>query len=106
MSELIWQAQALADRQAIVALLAERSSADAINWDHDLTAKLAQAAANPTLLPAGRVADTLEWVLLPHYLVVFQQPSAQAPLRVLRIVHSSKTWPQARSLPPGAMSFS
>lgn len=95
MSHLLWHPQALSDRQAIVATLTEESAQIALSWDNDLEAKLAHYAAQPASLPAGRVPGTLELVLLPHYVLVAQAPTAEQPLTVLRILHTSKTWPEA-----------
>ena len=97
MTHLLWHPQAIADRQAIVETLTEESEEIALRWDQDLEVKLAQYATQPASLPAGRVPGTLELVLLPHYVLVAQAPTAENPLTVLRILHTSKTWPQANS---------
>ncbi|HRH78015.1 MAG TPA: type II toxin-antitoxin system RelE/ParE family toxin [Cellvibrionaceae bacterium] len=97
MTQLLWHPQAVTDRQAIVQMLAEDSVEIANRWDKDLEAKLNQYASQPATLPAGRVAGTLELVLLPHFVLVAKAPTEKQPLTVLRILHTSKTWPQTDS---------
>jgi plasmid stabilization system protein ParE len=91
--ELVWQAQALTDRQAIYTALAQQAENIAQEWDKELDVKLAEATAHPAVLPAGRVQGTLELVLLPHYVVVLQQAAADEPMVALRLLHISKPWP-------------
>jgi plasmid stabilization system protein ParE len=90
----LWQPEAVANRQAVLTHLAEQSQETALNWDVELEAKLNQAAANPMNLPAGRVPGTLELLMLPHYVLVLQHPTGNQPLSVLRLLHTSKPWPE------------
>lgn len=92
--ELVWHAQALLDRQAIYKELAQQAENIAQEWDKELDIKLAHAMSHPAALPAGRVQGTLELVLLPHYVVVLQQPTTDEPIVALRLLHISKPWPE------------
>jgi toxin ParE1/3/4 len=92
-THLNWRPEALADRQTIFTSNAEKSQELAQQWDQELEAKLLGACLTPHNLMQGRVANTLELLLLPHYVAVIQDSDIQEAIIVLRILHTHKPWP-------------
>ena len=85
---------ALADREAILAYVAEDNAQAAIELDEQFEAKAEIARQRPTLYKAGRVKGTRELVVRPNYVMVYRVlPDA---VEVLRVLHATQQWPAAK----------
>jgi toxin ParE1/3/4 len=85
---------ALADREAILAYVAEDNAQAAIELDEQFEAKAEIARQRPTLYRAGRVKGTRELVVRPNYVLVYRVlPDA---VEALRVLHATQQWPPAK----------
>lgn len=85
---------ALADREAILAYVAEDNAQAAIELDEQFEAKAEIARQRPALYRAGRVKGTRELVVRPNYVLVYRVlPDA---VEVLRVLHATQQWPPAK----------
>lgn len=89
---------ALADREAILAYIAQDNAQAAIELDEEFEAKAEIARQRPTLYKAGRVKGTRELVVRPNYVMVYRVlPDA---VEFLRVLHAAQQWP-AMEVAPG-----
>lgn len=85
---------ALADREAILAYVAEDTAQAAIELDEQFEAKAEIARQRPALYRAGRVKGTRELVVRPNYVLVYRVlPDV---VEVLRVLHATQQWPPAK----------
>lgn len=82
---------ALADRDAIMAYIAEDNVAAAIELDRAFEAAADSAWKQPALYRPGRVAGTREIVVRPNYVVVYSV--AGDLVEILRVLHAAQRWP-------------
>jgi len=82
---------ALADRDAIMAHIAQDNVVAAIELDLDFEAKVENARRRPTLYKPGRVKGTREIVVRPNYVIVYRVSGDEA--EVLRVLHAAQQWP-------------
>jgi len=82
---------ALADRDAIMAHIAQDNVVAAIELDLDFEAKVENARRRPTLYKPGRVKGTREIVVRPNYVMVYRVSGDE--VEVLRVLHSAQQWP-------------
>ena len=82
---------ALANRDAIMAYIAQDNPTAAIDLDIAFEAKAENARLRPKLYKAGRVKGTREIVVRPNYVMVYRV--AGDLVEVLRVLHSAQQWP-------------
>ena len=91
MNRLTWRPMALADRDAIMAYIAEDNPTAAIDLDLEFEAKAENARLRPKLYKLGRVKGTREIVVRPTYIVVYRV--AGDVVEALRVLHAAQKWP-------------
>ena len=82
---------ALADRDAIMAYIADDNVSAAIDLDAAFEAAAYSAQKQPALYKSGRVAGTREIVVRPTYIMVYRV--AGNVVEILRVLHSARRWP-------------
>jgi toxin ParE1/3/4 len=82
---------ALADRDAIMAYIAQDNPTAAIDLDLEFEAKAETARLRPKLYKAGRVKGTREIVVRPNYVMVYRV--LDDVVDVLRVLHAAQQWP-------------
>jgi len=82
---------ALADRDAIMAHIAQDNVVAAIELDLDFEAKVENARRRPTLYKPGRVKGTREIVVRPNYVMVYRVSGDE--VEMLRVLHAAQQWP-------------
>jgi addiction module RelE/StbE family toxin len=98
--QLLWRPMALADREAIIDYIGQDNPSAAILLDDEFEAKAQLACRQPNLYRLGRVANTREIVVRPHYLMVYQVSTLHNTLTILRVLHTAQQWPGSSSLIP------
>jgi addiction module RelE/StbE family toxin len=92
MMQLKWRAMALRDRGAIMDTIAQGQPAAAIKLDIEFEEHAEQARQRPELYKPGRVADTREIVVRPHYVMVYRFDEVK--VEILRVLHTAQKWPK------------
>jgi addiction module RelE/StbE family toxin len=82
---------ALADRDAIMAYIAQDNPSAAIELDLEFEAKAENARRRPTLYKHGRMKSTREIVVRPNYVMVYRV--AGDVVEMLRVLHAAQQWP-------------
>jgi len=82
---------ALADRDAIMACIAQDNPTAASDLDLEFEAKAESARLRPKLYKAGRVRGTREIVVRPNYAMVYRVQGDV--VEVLRVLHAAQQWP-------------
>ena len=82
---------ALADRDAIMAYIAQDNPTAAIDLDLEFEAKAETARLRPKLYKTGRVKGTREIVVRPNYVMVYRVLGDVVD--VLRVLHAAQQWP-------------
>lgn len=82
---------ALADRDAIMAYIAQDNPTAAVELDLAFEAKAEGARHRPTLYKPGRVKGTREIVVRPAYAMVYRVTGDL--VEVLRVLHAAQQWP-------------
>lgn len=96
--KLEWSPLALADREVIFSFMVKKSPASAIAVDERIAASVRRLQLFPQIGRAGRVAGTRELVLENAPFVVAYRLGAET-ITVLRVLHSSKRWPDQLDRP-------
>jgi toxin ParE1/3/4 len=92
---VFWTDLALEDRHTIYGYIERDSRSAALAMDMLFSAAALKLATHPTIGRMGRVAKTRELVLHKNYVVVYDIEGDA--VRILRILHAAKMWPQAKS---------
>lgn len=82
---------ALADRDDIMAYIAQDNPVAASELDLEFEAKAESARLRPKLYKAGRVKGTREIVVRPNYVMVYRV--IDDVVEVLRVLHAAQQWP-------------
>ena len=82
---------AIADRDAIMAYIAQDNPTSATDLDIEFEAKAENARRRPTLYKPGRMKGTREIVVRPNYVMVYRVTGDV--VEVLRVLHSAQLWP-------------
>ncbi|EBQ8602458.1 type II toxin-antitoxin system RelE/ParE family toxin [Salmonella enterica] len=90
---LEWKRMALMDRENIMDYISQDNPQAAIDLDDEFETAAERARGNPDMYKPGRVKDTREIVVRPHYILVYQ--TEESVLTVLRILHAAQQWPPA-----------
>ncbi len=91
--KLIWTRLAQQDRRSIRSYIAQDNPAAALALDALFSEKAARLVDHPALGRPGRVAGTRELVAHRNYIVIYDL--ADEKLRVLRVLHAARQWPQS-----------
>lgn len=86
-----WAAPALADREAIYTFIEADNPAAAVALDLALVRAAERLATHPGAGRPGRIAGTREWVVHPHFLLVYE--CLEDAVMVLGVVHTARQWP-------------
>lgn len=92
---LLWTLLAAQDRRDIRTHIARDNPAAALALDQSISDRTARLTAHPALGREGRVAGTRELVIHPNYVVVYDLTADC--VRVLRVLHARRQWPEGRS---------
>jgi addiction module RelE/StbE family toxin len=90
---LVWRPRALADREAIMAYIAQDNPVAAIKLDDEFEDKAELARRRPMLYRSGRLPDTREIVVRPNYVMVYRIEDQGRTVSVLRVLHARQQWP-------------
>lgn len=88
---LTWTRTATADRKAIREYIAQHAPKAAIELDELISNKASLLLTHPELGRIGRVAGTRELVAHKNYILIYDLMDGM--VRVLRILHTGKQWP-------------
>ena len=91
MNRLTWRPMALADRDDIMAYIAQDNPVAASELDLEFEAKGESARLRPKLYKAGRVKGTREIVVRPNYVLIYRV--IDDVVEVLRVLHAAQQWP-------------
>ena len=91
--KLIWTRLAQQDRRSIRSYIAQDNPAAALALDALFSEKAARLVDHPALGRPGRVAGTRELAAHRNYIVIYDL--ADEKLRVLRVLHAARQWPQS-----------
>lgn len=92
---LMWTRLANTERRAIREYIATDNPVAALALDELFSEKVSRLLDHPGLGRPGRIAGTREWVVHQNYIVIYD--ATGDVLRVLRVVHAARRWPQANS---------
>ena len=92
MNRLFWAPAAVADREAIYDFIEADNPSAALELDERFSRTAAALQEQPGLGRPGRVAGTREWVVHPHYVLVYRIQPDQ--VQVLRLLHTTRQWPE------------
>lgn len=87
----VWKPLAVSDRKAISKYIAKENPAAAIKLVDAIMQKAEQLDAHPQQGRPGRVPGTLELVVHPNYVLVYQLAGER--VEVVRLLHARKSWP-------------
>jgi toxin ParE1/3/4 len=86
---LTWTPSALDDLEKIIDYVAYQNVNAAVELQDSITEKIDLIASNNLIGRIGRAKGTREFVVHPHYVVVYDIVSQ---IRILRILHTSQQW--------------
>jgi addiction module RelE/StbE family toxin len=92
-TRLVWRPSALADREAIMAYIAQDNPVAAIELDDEFEAKAELARRRPMLYRPGRLSGTREIVVRPNYVMVYRIEDQGRTVSMLRVLHAKQQWP-------------
>ena len=90
--KLVWTRPAREDRKAIREYIAVDNPNAALDLDELLSEKTARLLDHPGLGRPGRLQGTRELVAHRNYILIYDV--AGDLVRVLRVLHAAKQWPQ------------
>ncbi|MDC9583214.1 type II toxin-antitoxin system RelE/ParE family toxin [Xenorhabdus sp. PR6a] len=88
---LEWKPMALEDREKIMNYIARDNPQAAIKLDDAFEAAAERAKDNPDRYKSGRLKNTQEIVVHPHYILVYK--AYGETVTILRVLHTSQQWP-------------
>ncbi len=91
---LVWARLASADRNKIREYIAHDNPAAALALDELFSAQANRLVDHPGLGRPGRVTGTRELVVQQNYILIYD--TAPDLVRVLRVLHAAREWPQTR----------
>lgn len=89
--QLAWSEFSLTDREDIMDYISQDNPAAAIALDDAFEAAAHRACRQPYMYKLGRLPDTREIVVHPHYVMVYQVQNEA--LVILRVLHTAMLWP-------------
>ena len=89
--KLYWSPEALEDRDAIWAYIANDNPSAAVRMDQLFSDAAAQLVAHPKLGKPGQISGTRELIVHANYRLVYEI-EAQT-VWILSLVHTSRLWP-------------
>lgn len=92
MMELHWTPEAIQDRETIYDYIEADNPAAALALDELFAEKAGHLVDHPGLGRTGRVVGTRELVAHQNYILVYDV--AGDLVRILRVLHATKQWPQ------------
>lgn len=90
--KLVWTWPAREDRKAIREYIAVDNPSAALDLDELLSEKAARLVDHPDLGRPGRLQGTRELVAHRNYILIYDV--ADDLVRVLRVLHAARQWPQ------------
>lgn len=90
--ELHWTPEAIQDRETIYDYIEADNAAAALALDELFAEQAGRLVDHPDLGPTGRVSGTRELVAHQNYILVYDV--AGDLVRVLRVLHAARQWPQ------------
>jgi len=88
---LEWKYSARADRKRIHAYVAQHNPIATVTLTRSLSEKALWLLQHPHLGYPGRLAGTREWVVHPHYILVYEL--TPDTVHILRVLHTAQRWP-------------
>lgn len=89
----IWKRPAVADRKSIAEYIARDKPLAAVELVDLIVDRAAMLDANPKAGRPGRIKGTREWVVHPHYVIVYRLSGKPAQVEILRVLHTSQQNP-------------
>lgn len=94
---LVWTRSARVDRYEVYEFIQQDSIRAALHMDFIFTEKAALLTAFPEIGRPGRVPGTREFLAHRHYFLIYR--IRENSVQILRVLHTSRQWPQRRTLP-------
>lgn len=91
MLELIWEPEALDQRDAILEYIAERNAEAAERLQRAIRERLELTRKFPQIGRPGRLEGTREAIIHPNYLVIYRV--TETAIDVLRVLHARQQYP-------------
>ena len=88
---VIWASTALADREAIYDYIDAENPRAAAALDAAFVRAAERLGAHPEVGRQGQIVGTREWVVHPHYVLVYE--SGADGVVILAVVHTARQWP-------------
>ncbi len=92
--ELYWTLEAIRDREEIYDYIETDNPNAAIALDELIEEQAGRLVDYPDLGRPGRISDTRELVVHPHYVLVYDWIGDM--VRILRVLHTARQWTQQR----------
>lgn len=89
----IWKHAAVADRKSIAEYIARDKPLAAVELVDLLIARASMLDANQKVGRPGRMKGTREWVVHPHYVIVYHLTGKPTVVEILRVLHTSQQYP-------------
>ena len=89
--KLEWRPRAFDDRERIMDFIAQDNPQAALDLDNLFEEKAGSLIEQPKLFKPGRMKNTREAVVHPSYVLVYE--ASGNTVTVLRVLHTSQTWP-------------
>jgi len=86
----IWKPAAVADRKAIAEYIARDKPLAAVELVDLVIERAGMLDNHPKAGRPGRIKGTYEWVVHPHYVVVYRLSGKPAQVEILRVLHTSQ----------------
>jgi toxin ParE1/3/4 len=90
---LLWTRLASWDRKTIREYIAVDNPAAALTMDELFEKKAGLLLVQPAIGRPGRITGTREWLVHQNYLLIYDVQGES--LRILRVLHTARAWPQA-----------
>lgn len=88
----IWKHAAVADRKAIAEYIARDKPLAAVELVDLIIDRATMLDANQKTGRPGRMKGTREWVVHPHYVIVYRLVGKPLQVEILRVLHTSQQW--------------
>lgn len=91
--EIVWTQLASEDRRKIREYIAENNLRAAIELDERIGSMANSLAEHPLKGREGRVKETRELVIHPHFIEVYRVVNEWERIEIIRVLHTAQQWP-------------
>ena len=94
----IWKLPAVTDRKAIAKYISRDNPVAAVELVDLLIDKAVMLDENPKIGRPGRMKGTREWLIYPHYVIVYHLTGKPLRVEILRVKHTAQQWPPTKKI--------